>query len=252
MTAAVIVQARMASTRLPGKVMLPLGGVTVLAHVLTRCKAIANADVVCCAVPDTDGLEPLIAEAERLQVEVCPGPERDVLARYHKAAQAVGADTIVRVTSDCPMIDPEVCADVLALVTGGGADFACNNMPPSWPHGLDCEAVRFEWLERAVEEALQPYEREHVMPWIRNHPDAKKANLVGPGQGAETHRWTLDNDRDYAFLRAMWERLPPGAEAWPYRVPLRIAETDPELAAINAGQDRLEGLKKSMRESGAQ
>ncbi|MEK9753127.1 MAG: glycosyltransferase family protein [Rhodospirillaceae bacterium] len=250
MKAAVIVQARMASTRLPGKVLMDLGGRSVLAHVLTRCKAIAGADAVCCAVPKTPDCAPLIAAAEALGVHVFQGDEDDVLARYHGAAKMLGTETILRVTSDCPLIDPAICARVLAEVTEGGTDFACINMPPSWPHGLDCEAVSFTWLDRANAEAEKKFQREHVLPWVRENPHVRKANVAGPGGGVEHHRWTLDNDRDLEFLRALWPRLPgDGPESWPYTVPLAIVEADPALAAINAGQDRLEGLKKSMQES---
>jgi spore coat polysaccharide biosynthesis protein SpsF len=250
MITAAIVQARMASTRLPGKVLLPLGQASVLDHVLTRCQAIAGVDVVVCAIPETPDCLPLAEAAEKLGAVVFKGSQDDVLARYYGAAKSVSADVILRVTSDCPMIDPQVCADVLALVTGGGADFACNNMPPSWPHGLDCEAVTFAWLERAMLEAEKKFEREHVMPWIRNHAEVKKANFPGPGGGIENHRWTLDNASDYEFLCQLWKRLPSnGADDWGYQVPLRIVEAEPVLATINGGQDRHEGLKISMQES---
>ena len=248
MTAAVIVQARMTSTRLPGKVLLPLGDKTVLDHVLERCRAIRNADVVCCAIPEGAQSAPLLDVIERSGAVVFQGSEADVLDRYYQAARSVGADFILRVTSDCPMADPEIGARVLDLVSGGGADFACNNMPPSWPHGLDCEAVTFAWLERAAHEAAKQFEREHVMPWIRNHPEVIKANLVGPANGIQDNRWTIDDASDYAFLKAMWDRLPAGAAGWPYEVPLAIVADEPSLATINAGHDRLEGLKKSMRE----
>ena len=242
----VIVQARMASSRLPGKVMLPLGGLSILEHVLTRCKAIPGIDVVCCAVPDTDDSKLIIAESERLGVSTFKGAMDDVLSRYYLAAKEIKADVVLRVTADCPMIDPALCGAVLKLVSDGGVSYACNNMPPSWPHGLDCEALTFDCLELASEEADKLYEREHVTTWIRDHPDISKATLIGPGGGKTLHRWTIDNRRDYDFLKAMWKRLPFGPEGWNFRVPLRIADSHPSLAAINAGQDRLEGLKKSM------
>ena len=248
MKIAVIVQARMGSSRLPGKVLLPLGEISVLEHVLTRCKAIINVDVVCCAMPDTDDSTPIALLAERLDIHVFKGPEHDVLARYYGAARAVKADIVLRVTADCPMIDPKVCGSVLELLCGRQVEFACNNMPPTWPHGLDCEVVTFASLERAHLEANRAYEREHVTPWIRSHPNISKANLIGPANGTEEHRWTIDNERDYAFLQAVWKRLPLGCEAWNYRVPLKILKTEPELAEINKGPDRLEGLKKSMME----
>ena len=250
MTAAVIVQARMASTRLPGKVMLQLGDRVVLDHVLTRCKAVAGADVVCCAIPDSDDCGSLADVAEALGVAVFRGSESDVLGRYRGAAAMLKVDTILRVTSDCPLIDPILCNKVLERVKSGKVDFACNNMPPSWPHGLDCEAVSFEWLERASQNAGDDFEREHVMPWVRNHLDVRKSNVPGPGEGIEDHRWTLDNERDLEFLRALWERLPSDEpESWSYTVPLGIVQAEPCLLNINVGQDRLEGLKKSMRES---
>ena len=234
MTVAVIIQARMTSTRLPGKVLYPLSGISVLEHVLTRCQAIAGVDLVCCAVPSSSDSIPIVAECKRLGVQIFQGAENDVLDRYYRAAQELEADFILRVTADCPLIDPEVCSDVLKLVCGGGVAFACNNMPPSWPHGLDCEALTFECLELAATEADKDHEREHVTPWIRNNAKIKKANLVGPGNGSESHRWTIDYQNDYEFLKAIWERLPIGREGWKYKVPLRIVKTDPSLVAINA------------------
>lgn len=252
---AIIVQARMESTRLPGKVLLPLAGRTVLSHVLERCQAVEGADVVCCAVPDAAVNDPVAEEADRCGVYVSRGSERDVLDRYYKAACDIGADVVMRVTSDCPMIDPAICAGVLGLLRTAQADYACNNMPPSWPHGLDCEAVTFAWLERSASEARHAYEREHVTQYVRNHPEARTANLPAPRNDIEHHRWTLDTPADYRFLTAMFERLPPDRASWDYRVPLSIVEEHPALTEINAGQDRLEGLKKSVaaeKERGAE
>ena len=245
MPTAVIVQARMNSSRLPGKVMKELAGETVLAHVLRRCQGIEAADIVCCATVEGSDGDPIAVEAARLGVEVFRGSEQDVLDRYYRAARELQADVIMRVTSDCPLIDPEICAQVVRLRTEKGADYATNNMPPSWPHGLDCEAFTFHWLERAAREAVRPSEREHVTPFIRNHPEARRTNLAGPGGRVADHRWTLDTASDWRFFEALFERLPGGSEGWSYRVPLAIVQRDPALAAINAGQDRFEGLEKS-------
>ena len=235
---AAIIQARMGSTRLPGKVMMDLAGRTVLSHVLERCRAIEGVDMVCCAVPEDVASDPVAEEAAVCGVEVFRGSETDVLDRYHKAALAMKADVVLRITSDCPMIDPAVAAHILQLREDENADYACNNLPPSWPHGLDCEAMTFDWLDRAAREATKPPEREHVTPFIRNHPDARKVNLPGPGNGAENHRWTLDTPDDMDFMTALFERLPQGPGGWDYRKPLAIVEADPELAAINAGHQR--------------
>lgn len=247
---AVIVQARMGSTRLPGKVMETLAGETVLRHVLRRCAAVDGVDVVCCAVPEGCDSDPVAAEAERCEVEVFRGSEDDVLDRYYRAARALGADIVMRVTSDCPVIDPRICHRVLRLRGNENADYACNNMPRSWPLGLDCEVFTFAWLERAAREAVTMFEREHVTPFIRRHAEVRMANLDGPGGVAATYCWTLDTEADLCFLRALFQRLPRGPEGWDYRVPLAIVEADPALAAINARQDRCEGRKNSAAEIG--
>jgi len=248
-TTAIIVQARMQSTRLPGKVLKKLGGVTVLEHALSRCLRITEADKVCCAVPDGSVNDPVVAEAERLGVKIVRGSEDDVLDRYYQAAKACEADVIVRVTSDCPVIDPNVCGQIIKLRDHTNADYACNNLPPSWPHGLDCEVITFEWLERSAREAQKKFEREHVTQYVRNHPEAHIENLVGPGGDSIHHRWTLDTPADYQFFEALWRRLPSGTASWDYQNILNIVEQEPDIGRINQGQDRSEGLKKSIRES---
>jgi spore coat polysaccharide biosynthesis protein SpsF len=205
MKSAVIVQARFASTRLRGKVLLPLAGHTVLWHVMERCHKIAGADVVVCAVPDGEINDPVAEEAKRCGAVVTRGSESDVLDRYNKAAIAVGADVVMRVTSDCPLIEPAVCAQVLALVRAGVADYACNNMPRSFPHGLDCEAFTAKWLAEAARVATAPDEREHVTPWLRNNASLRRVNLYGPGGEAALQRITLDTPEDYDVIRAIME-----------------------------------------------
>lgn len=234
MTTGVIVQARLGSTRLPGKVLMQMAGRTVLAWVLERCGAIPGIDGVCCAIPDGLADEDVAREARLCGVPVFRGTEHDVLYRYYRAAGAFGFDTVVRVTSDCPLIDPWLCARVLGMLSEGDVDYACNNLPPSWPHGLDCEALSFDWLARAAKEAEEPYDREHVTPYVRRHPRALRANLAKPGPSAYHHRWTLDTRLDLWFLQEMAARLPEGPAGWDHRVPLSMAEADPALAAINA------------------
>jgi spore coat polysaccharide biosynthesis protein SpsF len=246
MRTAIIIQARMASTRLPGKVLLDLGGRSVLWRVIERAKAVAGADVVVCAVPDGAINDPVAQEAERAGAVVTRGSETDVLDRYYRAAIAVKADAVMRVTSDCPLIDPAVCDALIKLWRDARADYGSINMPPTWPHGLECEIFSFKWLRKSAREAGKLSEREHVSLFIRDHPKAKKVNMSGPGPQTVCNRWTLDHPDDLVFLRALSERLPEGPAGWDWRVPLAIVEADPALAAINAGHDRLEGLNKSL------
>ncbi len=244
----VIVQARIGSSRLPGKVLRELEGKTVLRRVLERCAAIEGIDCVCCAIPLTGANDAVASEAIRCGARVKRGSEADVLDRYYQAALELQAGFVMRVTSDCPLLDPDIAAEVLRLVISEGADYACNNMPPSWPHGLDCEAFRYEWLERAAREAVLPSEREHVTPFIRNHPSAQKLVLNGPGGDIARHRWTLDTEQDFVFLQALFERMPEETESYTYKCPLAIVESDPRLLELNSGQDRDAGLKRSLVE----
>ena len=246
MRTAVIIQARMGSTRLPGKVLMDLGGETVLARVIERALAVPGSDVVVCAVPQGAADDAVAQEAARAGAVVTRGSCDDVLDRYWRAAQAVDAEAVMRITSDCPLIDPEVCGELIALFKRSGADYACINDPATWPHGLECEIFSLAWLDKAAREARKPSEREHVSTFIRGHPDARRVNLAGPGPETVRHRWTLDHPDDLTFLRALWARLPQGRAAWDWHVPFAIVEADPELAAINAGHDRLEGLNKSL------
>ena len=209
---AIVVQARLRSTRLPGKVLMQLGARSALAHCLRRCQQIKSADAVVCAVPE--GVEDdLVAEtAKAAGAFVVRGDEQDVLSRYAKAARACEATHIMRVTSDCPLIDPTVCDRLVAFYDSTGADYACNNMPPSWPHGLDCDLFRAGLLYDAEAEAQDPYDREHVTPWIRRREDLVHASLLGPGGLAAAQRWTLDYPEDYEFLSAVFAALGRNAE----------------------------------------
>jgi spore coat polysaccharide biosynthesis protein SpsF len=230
---ACIVQARVGSSRLPGKVLETLGDAPVLEHVLRRCEAIEGVDEVVCATVDGDHGDAVAALADRLDVPVYRGPECDVLARYHGAAHAVGAEVVLRVTSDCPLIDPEICAAVLKLRSEAGADYAANNMPPSWPHGLDCEAFTIEALDEAAATATAAEDHEHVTPWIRRNRSYHRVNLPGPGGEVVAQRWTLDYPEDLAFLRAVYERLPGGCAGRSWRTALAVIDREPHLALIN-------------------
>ena len=234
MPTAIIIQARWGSSRLPGKVLLRLGERTVLDHVLTRARRIPGADVVVTAVPDETASDPVADEARRCGSVVFRGSESDVLARYLGAAHSVGADVVMRVTSDCPLIDPEVCGQVLTLRAADQADYAANNMPPTFPHGLDCEAFTTAALEEAARTTREPHDREHVTPWIRRAPHLRKVNvfysLPHPNE-----RWTLDYPEDLVFMRAVLALFPEGAEPGMEDVLAQLARR-PDITSINAAR----------------
>ncbi|WP_374385326.1 UDP-2,4-diacetamido-2,4,6-trideoxy-beta-L-altropyranose hydrolase [Dongia sp.] len=205
---AIIVQARMGSSRLPGKIVEEIGGRAVLSHVIQRLQAVKNADVVVIATTDQTSDDPIVQLAQKCGAVVFRGDEKDVLSRYLGAARMVDADVILRVTSDCPLIDPWVCEKVIKAREQQDADYAANNMPRLFPHGLDCEAFTRDVLEQAASEATEGYDREHVTPWMRRSPDLRRVNVIGPGWPANQQRWTLDYPEDLTFFRQLFANLP--------------------------------------------
>jgi spore coat polysaccharide biosynthesis protein SpsF len=192
-----IVQARMGSTRLPGKVLLPLNGHTVIGEVLTRCKRIAGVDEVVCATPDAE----ILHEAARY-VSVFKGPEHDVLLRYRLAAEFYGADLVMRITADCPLICPGICGGMLYWMRASEGEFASNVYPErNFPKGYDCEIFTMDVLRRADLEA-GPDEREHVTTWMNNNiPVMNFTDPWGPMDG----RLTLDTWDDYKTICAAFD-----------------------------------------------
>lgn len=231
-----IVQARLGSTRLPGKVLLPLASQSVLSHVLVRCAAVPGIDHVCCATTNAVEDDAVVDEAARCDALIYRGSVEDVLARYAGAARATDADIVLRVTSDCPAIDPAVCGALLDLRAQSGADYAANNMPGSWPHGLDCEAFTRDALEAADANASHAFEREHVSPWMRERESLQRVNLEAPPGLPGTTRWTLDYAEDYAFFEALFSYLPSGPNGYAMAAVLDVLALHPEIAEINSAR----------------
>lgn len=229
-----ILQARFGATRLPGKVLMNLGGRTVLEHCARRASAVPGVDLVCVATTTSSADGPVAALASGIPgVFVFRGSETDVLQRYCGAARATGADVVLRITCDCPLIDPEVCGALLALRERIGSSFAANNFRHEWPHGLDCEVFTREALEKADKEAIDPYDREHVGPFMRRAVAAVPAHLSGPGGEAARQRWTLDYPEDMEFFRAVWPHL-PGDRLASWKEVMSVVTDHPEIAALNA------------------
>jgi glutamate-1-semialdehyde 2,1-aminomutase/spore coat polysaccharide biosynthesis protein SpsF len=228
-----IIQARFGSTRLPGKVLKSLGNGIVLDHAIQRCRAIPSVDAVVIATTDREEDGAIVAAAERAGALVHRGSAEDVLSRYAGAAKGADADVVLRVTSDCPLIDPDICDRLIRLHAEAGVDYVANNMPRLYPHGLDCEAFTRAALDRADRTATAPYDREHVTPWLRRTADVTRASLIGPGWPAVQQRWTLDFPEDYDFFSALFPLLPQDRIAGMDEV-LGILAAHPEIVAINA------------------
>ena len=238
-----LVQARMGSTRLPGKVLAPVAGRPVLAWVIDRVRAAPGVDETSVVTSEL-ARDDLVARAgEEAGVRVVRGNEQDVLDRYRRGARALRADVVVRVTADCPLVDPGLVGRLLALRAGAGLAYAAvatGALPPRpalrrFPDGLDAEAFTADALETAWREATAAYDREHVTPFIKR--DALRfpqAFLEADEADLGEERWTLDEPGDLAFVAAALERLPTIRGTFGYRDVLALLAREPELRALNA------------------
>lgn len=236
-----IIQARMGSTRLPGKVLKPLAGMPAIEHVVRRVrKADTVNDCLVATSIEAENL-PLISFVSGLGIRVFVGSEHDVLDRFRQAVRLFEAEYIVRITADCPVIDPAVVDQVVELHLSQDASYTSNIDPPSYPDGLDVEVINRNALERAWQEADQLHEREHVTPYIRARKDLFPAAHLQQKDDLSHHRWTLDRPEDYRFLSEVYERLYADNEYFGMADVLSLLESTPELMTINQGIERNEG-----------
>jgi spore coat polysaccharide biosynthesis protein SpsF len=227
-----IIQARMGSSRLPRKVLIDLGGTNVLDRVLNRLgrsRLIQELLVATTVEPADDAI---VECCERTGRQVFRGSEQDVLDRYYRAAKFIDADVVVRITSDCPVIDPEVADTTIRAFLDRRADYASNIRVRTYPRGLDTEVMTVQALERAWRESTKPYQREHVTPYIYENPGKFKLHGIENDADCSQHRWTLDTPEDLQLLQAIYMRL-GGRDDFSWREVLELVEGDPRLADIN-------------------
>jgi len=234
-----IIQARMGATRLPGKVLKPLCGEPVLAHVVRRVKAASRLDAAVVATTVSPGDDVVAAACPALGAGCFRGSEQDVLSRYYGAAQMAGADIIVRITADCPLYDPMLLDRMLASfvmpdATGSVPDCMSNVIERCFPRGLDTEIVTFAALERTHREATQTYEREHVIPYIYQHPDRFRLRSYTEEPNLSEHRWTLDTPEDWELIEAIYHELHRADRLFTTDDVLNLLKKRPELTKINA------------------
>jgi spore coat polysaccharide biosynthesis protein SpsF len=231
-----VVQARVQSTRLPAKVLLDLGGVTALERCLSRARRIPHVDRVVVATSDAPADELIARVAARLGYAVVRGSESDVLSRTIDAARAHEADAVVRLTSDCPLLDPDESSRVVEAFLERKPDYASNVIDRRLPRGLDTEIVSREALERAHRDATATDEREHVtLHIVRRAGNFRLLSVTGAAPGDQSrHRWTLDTLDDYRFLHALVDLLGDRAGAAPLAEVLEVLSKNPHLSALNA------------------
>ena len=227
-----IIQARRGSTRLRDKIFKPLAGKAVLEHVIERAALIDGVDQVVCATVDDAFNEPVQELAREAGAAAFAGSEHDVLERYYQAAVAFEAEAVMRITADCPLLDPFVCGEAVANVRAGLADYSAT--AGDWPHGMDCEVFPFSWLEMAHKYTSLPEDREHVTLWMKRHPEIRRMIIDPEDKGLhQGNRWVLDYPADYEFMLQLAACASGGILPLRWQDTLAIIDANPELRDIN-------------------
>jgi spore coat polysaccharide biosynthesis protein SpsF len=233
-----IVQARMKSTRLPGKVIEPIRGEPMLTWVVERARLAKMLDEVVVATTTDASDDAIVDYCRSRKYPVYRGDPKDVLDRYWNAAEAFSADIIVRLTADCPLIDPDLIDETVRVLLNDDkrVDFVATRLPweRTYPIGLDVEACKREVLSVAWNEADETYQREHVMPFLYEHPERFSIVLLNAEENYGDLRWTVDTKEDLEFVREVARRV-NNRSTFRWRDILRMVTEDPELKDINAG-----------------
>lgn len=241
-----IVQARMGSTRLPGKILKPLAGMPVLQHVVERLAYCHGLDQIAVATTSLPMDDVVASFCQNLNIACFRGSENDVLDRYYQASLAFDAKTIVRITADCPAIDPFIVDEVLERYHAGHYDLY--GLGGSFPDGLDCTVFRFSALARAWQNAKLPSEREHVGPYLEKHPEIFKQGCYQKFTNLDHHRWTLDEPEDYALLTHVFENLYQPKKLFTTQDILACLHAHPEWLGLNACITRNAGYLHSLEQ----
>ncbi|EKD71451.1 MAG: acylneuraminate cytidylyltransferase [uncultured bacterium] len=244
-----IVQARMGSTRLPGKVMMMLGDKSILTHVITR---IRNADLIDDIVIATSTLpqdDVIQKEAKKCNIHCYRGSETDVLTRYYEAAKNHQANVIVRITADCPFLDPFILNDMIIkfkqlLKENKPIDYLSNCLTRSYPRGLDIEIFTIKTLQQTYHQANQDYQREHVTPYIYQNPHLFSLHNYANQLDLSEHRWTLDTKEDFDFISIVYNKLSIKNENFTTNDIISLLQKEPELKSINIHIKQKELIQK--------
>jgi len=241
-----IIQARMKSTRFPGKTMADLAGKPVIRHVINRVKKSKSIDMIILATSKNNSNDVLEKEAKKTGVNLFRGSEEDVLDRFYWAAKKCEATTIVRITGDCPLIDPSVINDVITLFKKNKLDYASNVLPPSYPDGLDVEVFSFAALERAWREAVLKSEREHVTPYIWKNQSIFKRMTLKNDKDLSKIRLTIDKKEDLIVINRILNEL--GSDDFRLDDVMEVVMKNPSILDCNEKFKRNEGYEKSLKE----
>lgn len=238
MRAVAIIQARMNSTRLPGKVMKNLCGHSVLSHVVERVKKCSLLDdtIVATTISATD--DEIESECQKLNVHCFRGSESNVLGRYYLAAKEYKAQVIIRVTADCPLFDPMLLHEMLKYFNLQvskklSIDYYSNCLERSYPRGLDAEIFTYQALEKAFLNAEQAHEKEHVTPYVYEHPEVFALHSKINALDLSFYRWTLDTEEDWRLIKEIYNTLYVNGELFTTEEVFNLMKSRPELPLLN-------------------
>jgi len=233
MRSVAIIQARMGSTRLPGKVLKDVGGQSVLARVVRRAGRATLLDDVAVATSILSEDDVIAEDCIRLGVHCFRGDQADVLDRYYRAAQFCRADVVVRITADCPLIDPELADNTIDEFIEQRPDYASNSLVPTYPSGLSVEVFTLVALQRAWREATQSYQRAHVTPYLYENPQLFSILSLTAEADYSRYRWTLDTEEDLETIRAIYQHF-ANRDTFNWRDALALMERAPEVPGRHA------------------
>lgn len=234
-----IIQARCGSTRFPNKVFALIDGKPLLWHVVNRLKYATKIDDIIVATTVSEKDDKIEEWCNENNVHCFRGSEENVLNRYYSASQAFPSDYVVRITADDPFKEPKVIDAVISKLIEEGYDHVTNNLPPSFPEGLDCEAFKKTALDRSEKEAETAFEREHVTQYIYHHPEIFKIGNVSSPKDLSYLRWTVDKDVDFEMVKAVYaHRNPTNKGIMLMDEILEILEANPEIEKINSEVER--------------
>ena len=234
-----IIQARCGSTRFPNKVFALIDGKPLLWHVVNRLKYATKIDDIIVATTVSEKDDKIEEWCKENNVHCFRGSEENVLNRYYSASEAFPSDYVVRITADDPFKEPKVIDAVITKLIEEGYDHVTNNLPPSFPEGLDCEAFKKSALDRSEKEAETAFEREHVTQYIYHHPEIFKIGNVSNPEDISYLRWTVDKDVDFEMVKAVYaHRNPANKGILLMDEILDILKANPEIEKINSEVER--------------
>lgn len=239
MTVNAIIQARCGSTRFPNKVFALIDGKPLLWHVVNRLKYATKIDDIIVATTVSEKDDKIEEWCKENNVHCFRGSEENVLNRYYSASEAFPSDYVLRITADDPFKEPKVIDAVITKLIEEGYDHVTNNLPPSFPEGLDCEAFKKSALDRSEKEAETAFEREHVTQYIYHHPEIFKIGNVSNPENISYLRWTVDKDVDFEMVKAVYaHRNPANKGILLMDEILEILKANPEIEKINSEVER--------------